>query len=134
MKAPFIGRAASLGVLLCLFAWWAVRISAGKPAEPRGTFPAPAVDARLRVEKARETAVFAGGCFWGVQAVFQHVKGVTRTVSGYSGGTVENPYYDLVSGGSTGHAESVLVEYDPSEVTYGRLLMVFFSVAHDPTQ
>jgi len=121
-------------VLLGFAVWWTVRTSAGRPAEPAGPFPVPALDERLSTQKGRETAVFAGGCFWGVQAVFEHVKGVTRVVSGYSGGSVENPYYDLVSGGSTGHAESVLVEYDPSEITYGRLLMIFFSVAHDPTQ
>jgi peptide-methionine (S)-S-oxide reductase len=134
MKAPYVGRAGSLVVLLGFAVWWAARISAGRPAEPNGPFPAPAVDARLSPEKGRETAVFAGGCFWGVEGVFQRVKGVKRAVSGYAGGNVENPYYDLVSGGSTGHAESVLVEYDPSEITYGQLLMVFFSVAHDPTQ
>ena len=93
-----------------------------------------ALAAATPAEAAEQSIVVAGGCFWGIQAVFQHVKGVTRVVSGYSGGSVENPYYDLVSSGSTGHAESVLVEYDPSEITYGRLLMIFFSVAHDPTQ
>ncbi len=76
----------------------------------------------------------AGGCFWGIQAVFQHVKGVLSATSGYSGGTVKNPDYETVSSGSTGHAESVQIVYDPSQVTYGELLRVFFSVAHDPTQ
>ena len=134
MQSPIVGRLASLAVLLGVVVWWTARIHAGRPAEPQGPFPAPVVDAQLAVQRRTETAVFAGGCFWGVQAVFQHVKGVRRAVSGYSGGTVENPYYDLVSSGGTGHAESVLVEYDPSQITYGRLLMVFFSVAHDPTQ
>ncbi len=78
--------------------------------------------------------MFAGGCFWGVQGVFQHLKGVTSAISGYSGGTVENPYYQLVSSGSTGHAESVQITYDSSQITYGKLLMIFFSLAHDPTQ
>jgi peptide-methionine (S)-S-oxide reductase len=78
--------------------------------------------------------VFAGGCFWGVEGVFRHVKGVSSAVSGYAGGTTKNPDYDMVSTGTTGHAESVQVVYDPSQVSYGQLLQVFFSVAHDPTQ
>jgi peptide-methionine (S)-S-oxide reductase len=134
MKAPFIGRAISLLVLVGCVAWWGVRVTSGHPAEPKGLFPAPAVDAKLVPQPAIETAVFAGGCFWGMQGVFQHVKGVTSAISGYSGGTVENPYYELVSYGSTGHAESVQVSYDSSQITYGTLLMIFFSVAHDPTQ
>jgi peptide-methionine (S)-S-oxide reductase len=81
-----------------------------------------------------ERAVFAGGCFWGVQAVFQHTKGVTNAVSGYAGGSVPNPSYRQVSSGRTGHAESVEVTFDPSQIPYSRLLEVFFSVAHDPTQ
>lgn len=81
-----------------------------------------------------ETAVFAGGCFWGIQAVFQHTKGVTSAVSGYSGGWTDKPSYEMVGSGTTGHAESVQVTFDPKQVTYGQLLQVFFSVAHDPTQ
>jgi peptide-methionine (S)-S-oxide reductase len=81
-----------------------------------------------------ERAVFAGGCFWGVQAVFQHTKGVTNAVSGYAGGSVPNPSYRQVSSGRTGHAESIEVTFDPSLIPYSRLLEVFFSVAHDPTQ
>jgi len=82
----------------------------------------------------RRTAVFAGGCFWGIEAVFEHVRGVTDAVSGYAGGTVKNPEYELVSTGGTGHAESVRVTYDPARVSYQDLLRVFFTVAHDPTQ
>ena len=81
-----------------------------------------------------DTVVFAGGCFWGVQGVFQHVKGVVSATSGYSGGTVANPDYEQVSGGRTGHAEAVRVVYDPSKVSYQQLLTVFFTVAHDPTE
>jgi peptide-methionine (S)-S-oxide reductase len=81
-----------------------------------------------------QVAVFAGGCFWGVEAVFEHVKGVIRVTSGYAGGRVASPSYEDVSGGETGHAESVEVVFDPAEVSYGTLLRVFFSVAHDPTQ
>ena len=81
-----------------------------------------------------DTAVFAGGCFWGVEAVYRHVKGVKSAVSGYAGGTVSGPSYEQVSSGDTGHAESVQVIYDPSQVSYGKLLQIFFSVVHDPTQ
>jgi peptide-methionine (S)-S-oxide reductase len=96
--------------------------------------PGAAVDASLSQAKSEQTAVFAGGCFWGVQAVFQHVKGVINATSGYSGGNKKAAEYELVSTGLTGHAESVKVTYDPSQITYGQLLRVFFSVAHDPTQ
>ena len=81
-----------------------------------------------------ETAVFAGGCFWGIQAVFQHTKGVTSAVSGYSGGWTNKPSYEMVGTGSTGHAESVQVTFDPARISYATLLKIFFSVAHDPTQ
>jgi peptide-methionine (S)-S-oxide reductase len=134
MKAPFIGRAMSLLIMLGCVVYWGVRITSGHSAVPKGSFPAPAVDASLTARPARKTAVVAGGCFWGVQGVFEHVKGVKQATSGYAGGTVENPYYELVSGGSTGHAESIRVVYDPSEISYGKLLMIFFSVAHDPTE
>jgi peptide-methionine (S)-S-oxide reductase len=134
MKSPFIGRAMSWLLLIGLVVWWGVRVTSGHPAEPKGLFPAPAIDRTLAPQPASEKALFAGGCFWGVQGVFQHLKGVKSATSGYAGGTVENPYYELVSSGSTGHAESVLVSYDPSQITYGKLLMIFFSVAHDPTQ
>src|ERR1700689_907785 len=96
--------------------------------------PSPAVDEAKSAAKGKETAVVAGGCFWGVQAVFQHVKGVVSATSGYSGGTVKNPDYEAVSSGTTGHAESVQIVYDPSQVTLGELLRVFFSVATDPTE
>jgi peptide-methionine (S)-S-oxide reductase len=86
------------------------------------------------VAAATDTAVFAGGCFWGVEAVFEHLKGVTDAVSGYAGGSVRSPSYEQVSSGTTGHAESVLVVYDPSRISYDQLLQVFFTVAHDPTQ
>jgi peptide-methionine (S)-S-oxide reductase len=104
--------------------------SAGQAAP----LPAPAVDIPAASVKGPQTAVFAGGCFWGVEAVFRHVKGVTRAVSGYAGGTVKNPSYEDVGSGRTGHAEAVEVTFDPAQVSYGQLLVVFFSVAHDPTQ
>ena len=84
--------------------------------------------------KSEQTAVVAGGCFWGIQAVFQHVRGVINATSGYSGGAANTAEYEMVSTGDTGHAESVKITYDPSQITYGQLLRVFFSVAHDPTQ
>jgi peptide-methionine (S)-S-oxide reductase len=96
--------------------------------------PPPAVDVTTQGEGGAETAVFSGGCFWGVQGVFEHVKGVTRAVSGYAGGHVVNPDYEQVSSGATGHAESVRVTFDPTQVSYGTLLRIFFSVALDPTQ
>lgn len=93
--------------------------------------PAPQTDEAAR--SGTETALFAGGCFWGVQGVFQHVKGVISATSGYAGGTKNNPSYDEVSTGTTGHTEAVKIVYDPSKVTYGHLLQIFFSVAADPT-
>ncbi len=96
--------------------------------------PDPAVDAPLASNSGQQTAVFAGGCFWGIQAVFQHVKGVKEATSGYSGGSVATPGYEEVGTGTTGHAESVKIIFDPSQISYGQLLKVFFSVAHDPTQ
>jgi peptide-methionine (S)-S-oxide reductase len=98
------------------------------------TLPSPAVDVPRAAKPGQATVVFAGGCFWGVQAVFQHVKGVVDATSGYSGGGSETAHYELVSGGDTGHAEAVRVTFDPSQVTFGQLLKVFFSVAHDPTE
>lgn len=90
--------------------------------------------AAAAMNKAQETAVFAGGCFWGVDAVFKHVKGVTSVQSGYSGGDAATANYERVSEGNTGHAESVYVNFDPKQVSYQQLLKVFFSVAHDPTE
>ena len=103
-------------------------------ANPAVAIPAPVVDAPRASIAAKQTAVISGGCFWGVQAVFQHVKGVISATSGYSGGSAQTAEYETVSTGKTGHAESVEIVYDPSQITYGELLRVFFSVAHDPTQ
>ncbi len=122
----FLSRAATtasvLALLGCTVASAAVKI------------PAPSVDAPLALASGKATAVFSGGCFWGIQAVFQHVRGVTRATSGYAGGSASTAEYEIVSTGQTGHAESVQVEYDPSQITYGQLLRIFFSVAHDPTE
>ena len=108
--------------------------TAPSAAEPSRRVPAAATDEVIVPGARTETAVFAGGCFWGVQGVFQHVKGVRNAVSGYAGGEAATAHYDDVSSGRTGHAESVQVSYDPQQVSYGRLLQIYFSVAHDPTE
>jgi peptide-methionine (S)-S-oxide reductase len=110
----------------------AFSISRGSAEEAR-VIPAPPVDEPAGQKAQSETAVFAGGCFWGVQGVFQRVAGVTNAVSGYTGGKKETAHYEEVGTGTTGHAESVQVTFDPSKVSYGRLLQIYFSVAHDPT-
>jgi len=110
--------------------WQAVARSATEAAV---RLPPPAQDPAPAGQGMRK-AIFAGGCFWGVQGVFQHVKGVQRAVSGYSGGTAPTASYEVVSSGRTGHAESVEISYDPAQVSYGTLLQIFFSVVHDPTQ
>jgi peptide-methionine (S)-S-oxide reductase len=107
---------------------------AGAVEGPASALPKPLADVAPGASGELQTAVFAGGCFWGVQAVFQHVKGVQSAISGYAGGTKKNPSYEAVSSGSTGHAESVEVKFNPAQVSYGTLLTVFFSVVHDPTQ
>ena len=101
-------------------------------AEEARVIPAPAIDEQGG--GASEVAVVAGGCFWGVQGVFQHVAGVTSAVSGYAGGDKATAHYEMTSNGDTGHAESVQITYDPRKITYGRILQVYFSVAHDPTE
>jgi peptide-methionine (S)-S-oxide reductase len=117
------------GLLLALGA-----IPRGSSANATAAIPDPVVDETLAAKKGRATIVLAGGCFWGIQAVFEHVKGVSHTTAGYSGGKVKNPSYEEVSSGNTGHAESVEIIYDPSKITLGQLLKVFFSAAHDPTE
>ena len=119
-------------LLLMVTLGGAIACNAGD--NPMTAIPNPAVDAPMATSKTQQTAVVAGGCFWGIQAVFQHVKGVVNATSGYSGGAANAAEYELVSTGETGHAESVKITYDPSQITYGQLLRVFFSVAHDPTQ
>lgn len=112
----------------------AAAIACNAGSEAAVAVPAAAVDASKAAAAGQQTAVIAGGCFWGIQAVFQHVKGVISATSGYSGGAATMADYETVSTGSTGHAESVKVVYDPSQITYGELLRVFFSVAHNPTE
>ncbi len=136
MPTPNIGKIIATVLIVAFLAWTAVRTLGARPPETPNAaiFPKPAIDAPLDPTKKQDIAVFAGGCFWGVQAVFEHLKGVNSATSGYSGGRTKSPSYEVVSMGVTGHAESVRVTYDPSQITYGQLLMVYFSVAHDPTQ
>jgi peptide-methionine (S)-S-oxide reductase len=120
--------AAAIGALaLAAFA-----IAPSRAAEEAVIIPAPTVDATAA--DGIQTAVLAGGCFWGVQGVFQHTAGVVNAVSGYSGGTKASADYNMVSAGTTGHAEAVEVKYDPKKISYGKILQIFFSVVHDPTQ
>src|SRR4030088_2543798 len=128
-----MGNFSRISILLLIVTLFAV-VSCNAADNAITAFPNPAVDALIATSKGEQTAVVAGGCFWGIQAVFQPVKGVIDATSGYSGGAANTAEYELVSTGETGHAESVKITYDPSQITYGQLLRVFFSVAHDPTQ
>ncbi len=125
-------RLFAISLLLVTLTGLVLYVSAGDKSPV--ALPNAAVDEPLATKSGQETLVLAGGCFWGVQAVFQHVKGVISATSGYSGGASNTAEYEIVSTGRTGHAESVKVVYDPSKITYGQLLQVFFSVALDPTE
>ena len=114
--------------------WLTLAPALASCAESAAVIPAPAVDEPVAAGVDSETAVLSGGCFWGVQAVFQHVKGVQQVLSGYAGGTRSTAQYETVSSGRTGHAESVKITFDPHQISYGRILQIYFSVAHDPTQ
>ncbi|MBV8897510.1 MAG: peptide-methionine (S)-S-oxide reductase MsrA [Acidobacteriaceae bacterium] len=103
-------------------------------AGPKASFPDPTVDIPANAQSGPQKVVLAGGCFWGVQAVFDHLKGVTKTVAGFAGGEKSTAHYETVSTGRTGHAESVEITYDPNVITYGQILKVYFSIAHDPTE
>jgi peptide-methionine (S)-S-oxide reductase len=111
-----------------------IAVAFGVHAAPKASIPPATADLALATKPGEQKAVFAGGCFWGTQSVFERVKGVLNTTVGYAGGTAATATYDQVTTETTGHAESVEVEYDPSKITYGQLLRIFFSVAHDPTQ
>src|SRR5579862_1584732 len=123
------GMRSTLVALLIAFA-----ASIGCTAATKTPLPAPANDIPLAQAAGKQTAVFAGGCFWGTQSVFERVKGVLKTTAGYSGGSAATATYAQVTTETTGHAESVEVVYDPSQITYGQLLRIFFSVVHDPTE
>ena len=128
MSKSFIARGLVVAVLVV------GGLAAYQAQAKQAAIPAPAEDMKLAGSHGEESVVFSGGCFWGVQAVFQHVKGVISATSGYAGGNANSADYETVSSGRTNHAESVKVVFDPAQVTYGQLLHVFFSVAHDPTE
>src|SRR5690349_9568982 len=127
MPARLLGSILALG-----FTMFAMAVSRGAAAN--SPIPPAKLDAPLAAAPGKQTAVFAGGCFWGTQAVFERVKGVLQTTAGYAGGSAETATYRQVITETTGHAESVEVVYDPAKITYGQLLRIYFSVAHDPTQ
>ncbi len=132
---PNAGRVILATVFATAFLGLAPRLLIAKSPNPMNAFPKPAVDEPIASTRGKqETAVLSGGCFWGVQAVYQHTKGVISATSGYAGGSLENAHYELVGNGDTGHAESVKIVYDPALLTYGQILMIFFSVAHNPTE
>jgi len=126
-------RSALVPAALLLAAASALTVMRSSAEEARA-IPAPAHEGAAGHEAMSEVAVIAGGCFWGVQGVFQHVRGVTNAVSGYAGGEKKTASYNIVTTGMTGHAESVEVTFDPRRISYGRILQIYFSVAHDPTQ
>ena len=132
-RLPLVPRLLTLSVGAALIASLAVAVRSAPQGEKARVIPAPTVTESAG-QATSDVAVLAGGCFWGVQGVFQHVKGVTRAVSGYAGGQKKTAHYQTVGEGRSGHAESVQVTFDPRQVTYGQLLQVFFSVVHDPTQ
>jgi peptide-methionine (S)-S-oxide reductase len=125
-----IGKFAVIALLLCVGALSAWNLASAKVVP----LPDPTVDDTLVPQPGQQVAVIAGGCFWGIQLVFEHVKGVVKVTAGYSGGAANTAQYQIVSTGRTGHAESVRIVYDPSKITYGQLLKVFFAVAHNPTE
>lgn len=131
MKTPFNWHRTLLGLAAAGVIGQCSAFSSGG-AEEAVIIPAPTLDVTTQAHS--ETAVFAGGCFWGVQGVFQHVKGVKNAVSGYAGGAADTAQYERVSAGNTGHAEAVEVTFDPAQVSYGTLLQIYFSVAHNPTE
>jgi peptide-methionine (S)-S-oxide reductase len=127
-----IRRSALIASMLLIAA--ATLLPAQASAREAKIVPAAMLDEESAQDASSEVAIIAGGCFWGVQGVYQHVEGVTNAVSGYAGGTAETAHYELVSSGKTGHAESVRVTFDPRKISYGRILQIYFSVAHNPTQ
>jgi peptide-methionine (S)-S-oxide reductase len=126
-------RFAPVAVVVAFFSLVSISVP---PASSRANsaFPRPAVDSPVASARGQEVAVLSAGCFWGVQAVYEHTRGVLSATSGYAGGNANTAHYEIVSSGNTGHAESVKVVFDPSQITYGQILMIFFAVAHNPTE
>jgi peptide-methionine (S)-S-oxide reductase len=131
MNTKLKNTAAALALAACGWACQVGQVGADAVNKP---IPAPAVDTPANEAKGLQTAVLAGGCFWGMQGMFEHVQGVTKVVAGYSGGAKATAHYDVVSTEMTGHAESVEITFDPKRISYGQLLQLYFAVAHDPTQ
>jgi peptide-methionine (S)-S-oxide reductase len=133
MFSSFKDRSPLIATFLLALAAVAGVAASASPADKAQVIPPPAAD-EAASGSTSEVAIVAGGCFWGVQGVFQHVAGVNSAISGYDGGTKATAHYDMTSRGDTGHAESVRITFDPSKISYGRILQIFFSVAHDPTE
>jgi peptide-methionine (S)-S-oxide reductase len=132
---PRTRRAFALGAAATVLATLVyAQFNPSAASETAVKIPAPSADLVTDASGAQEVAVFAGGCFWGVQGVFQHTKGVIQAVSGYAGGAKQTAVYEMVGSGLTGHAEAVQITFDPKQISYAQLLQIFFSVAHDPTQ
>src|SRR5579864_7194081 len=131
-RKPMASSKWAMALLLIPVLGFAVNLASAQ--EPAVSIPPPAQDAAAPADAPTQTVVLAGGCFWGVQAVFQYTKGVTSAVSGYSGGTKETAHYEMVGTERTGHAESVQVTFDPRQISYGKILQIYFSVAHNPTE
>src|SRR5258708_2601109 len=127
-------RLISFVIIAAALVMFAAFNSRAKAPRANSAFPRPALDQPVAATKGKEVAVISGGCFWGIQAVYEHTKGVISATSGYAGGTADTAQYETVSSGKTGHAESVKVVFDPAALTYGHVLMIFFSVAHNPTE
>lgn len=137
LSNPLLRRLSILSLTAVALTYGAIRLGAaadGLTATAAATFPDPATDISIASTTEEQTAVFAGGCFWGMEGVFEHLKGVSNVVTGYAGGSAESAHYEEVSAGATAHAEAVKVSYDPSQISYGQLLKIYFAVAHNPTQ
>ncbi|MGF1482598.1 MAG: peptide-methionine (S)-S-oxide reductase MsrA [Cyanophyceae cyanobacterium] len=131
----FVRRLSIVSLSAMALTYGAVRlVNASESTPSAAAFPDPATDVSMVANSEEQTAVFAGGCFWGMEGVFEHLRGVSEVVTGYSGGSSESAHYEAVSAGATDHAEGIKITYDPSQISYGQLLKVFFAVAHDPTQ
>jgi peptide-methionine (S)-S-oxide reductase len=135
----YFGRVLLISLSSVGLAYGAARLILPSPTVDKAiatanAFPDPAIDISASTEQGKQNAILAGGCFWGMEAIFEHLKGVSEVVSGYSGGTAETAHYETVGTGQTGHAESIKITYDPSQITYGQLLKIYFSVAHNPTE
>ncbi|MGB7415265.1 MAG: peptide-methionine (S)-S-oxide reductase MsrA [Thermosynechococcaceae cyanobacterium] len=132
---PTLRGVLTVTIAMTVSSFVVMRFSAMRLAAlPSVALPNPVTDVSLPPALGQQTAIFSGGCFWGMSAIFEHVKGVSAVVAGYSGGSAATANYEQVSAGGTKHAESIQITYDPTQVSYGQLLKVFFSVAHDPTQ